>query len=159
MPQSLVQLYVHLVYSTKHRKQYLKAREFREQLLSYLAGICRNLESPALIVGGVEDHVHVLCRLGKSMAVSDLVRDMKRDSSKWIKAEQPRLADFHWQRGYGAFSISPSHVDALKQYIAGQEEHHRHETFCLGTQFKWNLSGRFCVSLLRSVTSTLSVVQ
>jgi len=71
----------------------------------------------------------LLCRLGKGRTISDLVRDTKRDSSKWIKNEQPQLADFHWQGGYGAFSISPAHVDALKQYIVGQEEHHRHETF------------------------------
>ena len=82
-----------------------------------------------LIVGGVEDHVHVLCRLGKTIDVADLIRDLKRDSSKWIKSEQPRLAEFHWQQGYGAFSISPSHVDALKEYIINQEEHHRHESF------------------------------
>jgi hypothetical protein len=77
----------------------------------------------------VEDHVHILCRLSKNVAVSDLVRELKRDSSAWIKTEQPTLADFHWQAGYGAFSISPSHVEALREYIQNQEEHHRRETF------------------------------
>ena len=66
---------------------------------------------------------------GKTIEVADLIRDVKRDSSKWIKAEQPRLAEFYWQQGYGAFSISPSHVDALKEYIASQAERHRRETF------------------------------
>ena len=129
MPQSLAQIYVHLVYSTKRREPFLSDKTFRERTQRYLAGICGNLHCPALIVGGTEGHVHVLCRLGKSVEVSNLIRDMKRDSSKWVKAEQPRLADFHWQAGYGAFSISPAHVDALKQYIADQEQHHRQETF------------------------------
>ena len=128
MPQSLVQIYVHILFSTKHRKPFLNDNEFRDRTHRYLAGICRNLDCPTLTVGGVEDHVHLLCRLGKKVDVADLLRDLKRDSSKWVKAEKPRLADFHWQLGYGAFSISPSHVVALEQYIANQEEHHRTET-------------------------------
>ena len=129
MPQSLVQIYVHIVYSTKHRKPFLKDKEFRDRTQRYLAGTCKGLNCPALIVGGVEDHVHILCRFGKNVEIADLVRDLKRDSSKWVKAEQPRLAGFHWQRGYGAFSISPSHVEALKHYIFHQQDHHRRETF------------------------------
>jgi REP element-mobilizing transposase RayT len=129
MPQSLVQIYVHFVYSTKHRRPFLRDDQFRDRTHRYLAGICTNLKCPSLIVGGTEDHVHVLCRLGKKICVADLIRDVKRDSSKWIKTEQPALAEFLWQQGYGAFSISPSHVDALKQYIEAQQEHHRRETF------------------------------
>ena len=129
MSQSLVQIYVHIVYSTKHRKPFLKDHELRLRMHSYLAGICNKLGCPALSVGGPEDHVHILCRLGKQITIVDLLRDMKRDSSKWIKVEQPRLADFHWQGGYGAFSISPSHVAAIEGYIDDQEEHHRTETF------------------------------
>ncbi len=129
MPQSLVQIYVHLVFSTKHRQPFLADNEFRDRTHRYLAGACTGLESPALVVGGVEDHVHILCRLGKTVAVADLIRDLKRESSKWVKVEKPELAEFHWQQGYGAFSISPSHVEALKKYIANQEEHHRKESF------------------------------
>ena len=129
MGQSLVQIYAHIVFSTKHRQPFLKDTAFRERTHAYLAGITRNLECPPLIVGGVEDHVHLLCRLGKQISISDLLRTLKRDSSKWIKGEEPRLGDFYWQDGYGAFSISPSHVDELTRYIATQEEHHRHETF------------------------------
>jgi putative transposase len=74
--------------------------------------------------------VYILCRFGKGSELKDLLRDLKRDSSKWVKAEEPRrLGEFYWQLGYGAFSISPTHVEALMQYIANQEEHHRHETF------------------------------
>ncbi len=129
MPQSLVQVYLHLVFSTKHRRPLLQDRAFRDRTHRYLAGICSNLNCTALLVGGVEDHVHLLCRLGQNLEIASLIRDLKRDSSKWIKAEQPRLSDFYWQASYGAFSISPSHVDALKQYIADQEKHHRRESF------------------------------
>ena len=129
MPQSLVQLYVQLVFSTKHRKPFLKDDAFRGKLHAYLAGACKNLDSPSLIVGGVEDHVHILCRLAKTISVSKLIAEIKRESSKWVKSESPRLTMFQWQNGYGAFSISPSHVDDLKRYIANQAEHHKTETF------------------------------
>jgi REP element-mobilizing transposase RayT len=82
-----------------------------------------------LRVGGTEDHVHIVCRLSKTLDVSTLIRELKRESSKWIKGERPELADFYWQNGYGAFSVSPSHVAALIEYIINQEEHHRRETF------------------------------
>jgi len=129
VPQSLVQIYLHITFSTKGRRPFLQDRELRDQTHAYLAGACRNLDSPSLIVGGVEDHVHIACRLSKTMAIADLIRELKRESSKWIKTKEPTLAPFHWQNGYGAFSVSPSHVDALKAYIEAQEEHHRRETF------------------------------
>jgi putative transposase len=129
MSQSLVQIYVHIVFSTKNRAPYLKDRALRDRLHAYLNGICENQGSPSLRVGGAEDHVHILCRLSKTSDVSTLIRELKRDSSKWIKDENPRLADFYWQQGYGAFSVSPSHIDALVKYIDNQEEHHRRETF------------------------------
>jgi REP element-mobilizing transposase RayT len=129
MAQSLSQIYLHVVFSTKNRTSFLRDKELREKVHAYLAGTCRNLESPSLIVGGVEDHVHLLCRLSKNLSVAHLVRELKRESSKWIKSQGPGLSAFYWQNGYGAFSISPSHVEPLKEYIAGQEEHHRRETF------------------------------
>ena len=129
MPQSLVQIYVHLVFSTKNRQPFLQDKAFRERVHAYLVGICNNLDCPSLKTGGVEDHVHILCRFGKCIELQYLLRDLKRDSSKWIKEQMPALADFHWQNGYGAFSISPSHVEALTRYIEGQEEHHRRESF------------------------------
>jgi putative transposase len=129
MGQSLVQIYVHIVFSTKHRQAFLKDPKFRDQVHGYLAGICKNLDCLSLVIGGVEDHVHLLCRLGKQIGISDFLRELKRDSSKWIKDKQPQLADFYWQDGYGAFSISPGHVDELRKYIANQEEHHRQESF------------------------------
>jgi putative transposase len=77
----------------------------------------------------VDDHVHILCRLSRTTTIADLIRDLKRASSGWIKREPAALADFDWQDGYGAFSISPSHVEGLKAYIRDQEQHHRRETF------------------------------
>jgi putative transposase len=120
---------VHIVFSTKNRAPFLKDRALRSGLHAYLKGTCNNQGSPSLCVGGTEDHVHILCRLSKTLDVASLIRELKRDSSKWIKDENPRLADFYWQKGYGAFSVSPSHVDGLIQYIDSQEEHHRRETF------------------------------
>ncbi len=129
MSQSLTQIYLHIVYSTKHRQPFLQDKQIRERMHAYLVGACGNLNCPSLIVGGVEDHVHVLCRFGKTITISNLIRELKRESSKWIKKEYPEQSEFYWQSGYGAFSISPSHVDGLKKYIADQEEHHRHESF------------------------------
>jgi putative transposase len=129
MPQSLLQIYLHLVFSTKNRARLFQNHAFRENTHAYLAGTCLNFDCPALIVGGVEDHVHILCKLGKTMSVSILIRELKRQSSKWVKERSPNLTDFYWQQGYGAFSISPSHLDALKTYIANQEQRHKSETF------------------------------
>lgn len=125
MPQSLAQIYLHLIWSTKQRAAFLRDRTLREDLYVYMQGICANQGCPSLQIGGVEDHVHVLCRFGRGISVSDLLRELKRDSSKWVKDRAPGISEFQWQNGYGAFSISATHVDALKHYIATQEEHHR----------------------------------
>ncbi len=129
MPQSLAKIYLHLVFSTKKRAPFLKDEQLRRETHAYLAGICRRLGTPSLIVGGVEDHVHLLCYMSRTFSVAELIRVMKKESSKWIKTKGEGLAGFHWQEGYGAFSISPSHVDGLRAYIEQQEEHHRQETF------------------------------
>ena len=126
MGQSLAQIYLHVVFSTKLSKPYLQNRDLQAELHAYLAGACRNLDSPSLQIGGIEDHVHVLCQLSKTISISELVRELKRESSKWLK---PTIATFQWQQGYGAFSVSPSHVDGLKDYIRNQQEHHTTETF------------------------------
>jgi REP element-mobilizing transposase RayT len=94
-----------------------------------LAGACRNLETPSLKVGGVEDHIHILCRMAKVISISDLIKELKRESSKWVKQQKSVLRRFYWQSGYGAFSVSPSHVDGLIEYINNQKEHHKHESF------------------------------
>jgi REP element-mobilizing transposase RayT len=101
----------------------------RDELHCFLGGICKKIDSPVLRVGGLSDHVHILCRLGKTLAPSELIKELKRVSSQWIKTKGHSLADFHWQNGYGAFSVSPGHVEPLGEYIERQEEHHRKESF------------------------------
>lgn len=129
MSQSLVQIYVHIIFSTKNRVPFLTDVAFRERTHAYLAGICNKQDCPTIIVGGVADHMHLLCRLGKQIDISSLIREIKRDSSSWVKEQQPSLSAFYWQSGYGAFSISPSHVDGLTDYIRDQEQHHTKESF------------------------------
>ncbi len=129
MPQSLAQVYLHLVFSTKNRQPLLADRDLRDEMHRYLGGTCTELGCPILRVGGVADHVHLLCRLGRSISLSDLVKELKRTSSLWIKTKSADLEDFHWQTGYGAFSISPGHVDDLIRYIENQESHHHTESF------------------------------
>lgn len=129
MPQSLAQIYLHLVFSTKERKPLLQDPAIRDELHRYLGGTSNGLNCPVICVGGVADHVHILCELGRSIAVSDLIRELKRESSAWLKTKSPGLKEFYWQNGYGAFSISPSHVEDLRTYIQTQEEHHRKESF------------------------------
>ena len=129
MPQSLAQIYLHIVFSTKDRRPTLQDAAIRDEMHNYLGGICNNVGCPILRVGGTADHVHLLCRFGRTITVADLVQKLKRESSKWVKAKSPSLFDFHWQSGYGAFSVSPAHVEASRTYIATQEEHHRVVTF------------------------------
>lgn len=129
MPQSLAQIYLHIIFSTKNRAPLLCDPQMREAAHGYVKGILDQLDCPRLKIGGVADHIHILCRQSKNIAVADLLRELKRDSSKQIKTLSPQLRHFSWQLGYGAFSVSPSHIDNLCDYIANQEEHHRHESF------------------------------
>jgi REP element-mobilizing transposase RayT len=129
MSQSLTQIYLHLVYSTKSRQPFFQDGALRQRVFAYLAGTCKNLQSPSLIVGGYVDHVHILCRQAKTLSVATLIRELKRESSKWIKEQGAELSAFQWQNGYGAFSISPAHVKALTAYIAEQESHHQRVGF------------------------------
>jgi REP element-mobilizing transposase RayT len=128
MPQSLVRNLIHLIYSTKDRAPFLHPA-VRPDLHAYIAGIFQNWDSPALVIGSVEDHVHALFGLSKNQPLSKVVEEVKRGSSKWIKTRGPEYADFYWQNGYGAFSVSPSLVEAVTHYIAHQEEHHSKQSF------------------------------
>jgi REP element-mobilizing transposase RayT len=117
------------VFSTKARIPALQDKSLRDEAHRYLAGACDNLDCPAICVGGVADHVHILCLLGRTISVARLVQDLKKESSKWLKGKAVSLGDFHWQNGYGAFSISQGHVKPLREYIANQQHHHHTETF------------------------------
>jgi len=99
MPQSLVQIYVHLVFSTKDRMAFLRDMETRERMHAYVQGICKNQDCPSVCTGGVEDHIHILVRLSKQLDISTLVREVKRDSSKWIKDEFQRVGDSIGRKG------------------------------------------------------------
>jgi putative transposase len=94
-----------------------------------MAKIFRGLKSPSLTINGTEDHIHILFSLSRVINMADLVEEVKTDSSKWIKTKGPEFRKFHWQRGYGAFSIGQSQVAAVKRYIARQKIHHRRVTF------------------------------
>ena len=128
MSQSIHVNFVHITYSTKHRRNILDG-EIRPSLYAYKAGILRNLECFNVTIGGVEDHVHILCNLTKKHSPIKVLEEVKKSSSKWMKEQDQRYADFKWQIGYGLFSVSPSHVPAVKNYVLNQEEHHHKETF------------------------------
>ena len=128
MSQSLVKNLMHLVYSTKHREQWIP-KEHRNALFAYQAGIFKEWESPALAIGGVEDHVHALFALSKNHPLKKIVEEVKKGSSKWMKADGPQLPQFSWQAGYAAFSVSESNVQTVIRYIERQEDHHRKMSF------------------------------
>lgn len=128
MPQSLAQNYIHLVFSTKNLSPLIKP-PFENELYKYMSGICKGNESPALKIGGHLNHVHVLCRLSKKIALMDFIQILKSRSSKWMKMQDVQLSNFYWQDGYGAFSVSSGHVDKIVQYIANQHEHHKQVSF------------------------------
>ncbi len=130
MPQSLSNVLVHIVYSTKSRTPWLRDLNLRSELFAYNATILKDLvDSPALLIGGVEDHIHILSHLSRKFALMEVVRQSKTETSKWIKTQGGQYHDFHWQAGYGAFSVSQSNVEEVKRYIANQEEHHHKMSF------------------------------
>ncbi len=128
MPQSLSMNIVHLVYSTKNRNTSLTPA-IRCKLDAYQVGILQKWNCPAIIIGGVADHVHALFVLSKNYALCKVVEEVKKGSSKWIKTQGDAFAGFCWQNGYGAFSVSESQVENVRRYIEQQEEHHRTMTF------------------------------
>ncbi len=124
MASTLTKILVHIVFSAKYREALIRA-ELESDLYAYIGGICRRMESPLLAMGGTVDHVHMMISLGKTVALSNLMLEVKRDSSKWMKEQDAALASFGWQDGYFAFSIGESGADALRAYIANQKEHHK----------------------------------
>ena len=127
MPQSLSKVLVHLIFSTKNREP-LIGPDIRPRLHGYLVGILDKLKSPSLQTGGVADHIHILLALGRTISQAELVEEVKKSSSKWMKSDGG-VAGFSWQAGYGAFSIGESQADTVIHYIQNQEEHHRKVTF------------------------------
>ena len=126
MPQSLSAVYIHLVFSAKERRPYLRNTATREAVHAYLGGISKTLDCPPIIVGGVEDHVHLLARFGRTITQAEWVKELKRVSNLWLKGEgQP----IQWQGGYAAFSVSQSNLEAVRAYVANQAAHHQRLSF------------------------------
>jgi REP element-mobilizing transposase RayT len=128
MPQSLSQVLLHVVFSTKNREKTIPLH-LRESLHAYIAGICRAQGLQAYRVGGTSDHVHIACSLSRTLTMAKLVEETKKSSSIWMKQQDGGEPHFSWQAGYGIFSLGQSQLPRLLQYIDDQEEHHRTISF------------------------------
>jgi putative transposase len=121
-------MYMHIVYSTKHRSKVLLP-EVQSDLFAYTGGIYNNLECQPIKIGGYFDHIHILCLLSKKITLINFLQEIKASSSKWIKTQGKSFSGFHWQDGYGAFSVSPNQVQIVSNYISNQSEHHKKVIF------------------------------
>ena len=128
MAQTLTNLLVHAIFSTKDRRPLLKPT-IRPRLFSYMGGVVRNLGGKAYIINGAAYHVHMLISMPPTMSIAEIMRGVKANSSAWIHEEFGDQPTFAWQAGYGAFSVSHSNVQAVHEYIANQEEHHKKISF------------------------------
>lgn len=128
MPQSLFKILVHIVFSTKNRID-LITPEIENDLFGYIHGIVENNGSKLIIADGTANHVHLLISLGKKVDIPELIGDIKRDSSSWIKKQDASFSNFYWQKGYGAFSIGQSQIETVVNYIKRQKEHHTKQDF------------------------------
>lgn len=147
MPQSLVKILVHVVFSTKDRMRLIPA-EIELQLFGYISGIITNNNGRMLIAGGDADHIHILISIGR-IDIAELIGDIKRDSSNWIKKQDRRFAKFYWQRGYGAFSIGQSQVAEVSRYIRDQKQHHQQQSFqdefrAICAKYEVEIDERYC---------------
>ena len=128
MSQSFTNLLYHIIFSTKDRRPLIKL-EYQPRLYEYIGGIIRGTGGISLGINGTDDHVHVLAKLRPDRALSDVLRDLKANATGWMHEVFPRLADFYWQRGYAAFTISQSNLKQVHQYVADQKEHHQKVSF------------------------------
>lgn len=129
MPQSLAKILIHGVFSTKDREPYLSDARLRQEMHCMLGGILGKLGCQSIVAGGVEDHVHLLFALSRTVEIAEAMKELKRLSSLWIKDRDAEMSEFAWQSGYGAFSIDFSHIPTVRSYIVNQEEHDRNVTF------------------------------
>jgi REP element-mobilizing transposase RayT len=128
MAQSLASLHIHLIFGTKNRQAFL-SEKIRPDLHAYMATVLKNLGCRALLINSMDDHVHILFDLGRTVSISAAVEEVKKTSSKWIKTQGTPFSMFAWQAGYGAFAVSESNVAEVRAYIANQAEHHRKKSF------------------------------
>ena len=129
MSQSLSNVVIHIIFSTKDRIPFLKDKDIREQMHAELGGTSKTLNCLPIITGGVEDHIHLLARQSRTITLADWVKELKRVTSIWIKNKGPQFKRFAWQAGYGAFSVSQSQSKKVIEYIQQQEKHHRKKDF------------------------------
>lgn len=128
MSQSLCKNLIHIVFSTKERQAILD-KEICQELYLYIGKLLTNLNCHAYQIGGMPDHLHILCAIAKNITVQKLIEEIKKNSSKWIKTKGEKYTNFYWQSGYGVFSVSPLHLKTVSNYIATQESHHCKNTF------------------------------
>lgn len=128
MANSFLSLQIHLVFSTKNRERWIN-ESIEQQVWSYLAGIIRAHDSKAIQIGGFDDHIHILMSIPATITISDLVKRIKGESSKWISNQWPHMRDFRWQDGYGAFTLGQSQIADTVAYIRNQRAHHQSKTF------------------------------
>lgn len=128
MANTYTQIYIHVVFAVQEREGLIKP-EWREELFKYIAGVLKNKGIKLIAIGGVEDHIHILFGLNPKIALSDLVRDIKANSSKFINERGFVRGKFYWQEGYGAFSYSRSQIDTVAKYVLNQEKHHASKSF------------------------------
>lgn len=128
MPQSLSKVYVHITFSTKDRESLIN-ESIEKRLFDYIGGVCKGLECNPIIVGGHRNHIHILCILSRNITQASLLKEVKKESSKWIKTLDSEFDNFYWQRGYGIFSVNPKQINIVERYILNQKEHHEKKTF------------------------------
>ncbi|WP_461783815.1 transposase [Prosthecobacter sp.] len=129
MPQSLARVLIHTVFSIKGREPAFHDPALRSEVHAYLGGCAKALDCLPIQIGGVADHVHLLTTLSRTLAIAEFVKEIKRVSTGWVQERGGMFRQFHWQAGYGCFSVSESNVNAVTRYIERQEEHHRKITF------------------------------
>ena len=129
MPQSLANVVIHTIFSTKNREPWLRDSGLCGEMSAFLGGAAKTLDCQPIKIGGHMDHVHLLTAHSRTITIADFVKETKRASSNWAKERDASLAEFHWQAGYGAFSVSASNVERVVRYIANQNEHHKHVSF------------------------------
>ncbi|WP_428307804.1 IS200/IS605 family transposase [Lacipirellula sp.] len=147
MAQSISNILLHIVFSTKNREPFID-ESIERDLFKYIATVARTLHCPTHGIGAADDHIHIACSLARTASVSNLIQGIKQDSSHWMKQQGAAYIDFAWQNGYGAFSIGQSQLADLQRYIAGQRDHHRREPFqdefrCLLKRYEIDFDERY----------------
>jgi REP element-mobilizing transposase RayT len=128
MSQSLTKVCLHITFSTKDRYPFIDG-EIEQELWAYIGGVCKALDCNPICVGGYRDHIHVCCLMSRNITQAKLLEEIKKGSSKWIKTKGRKYEKFYWQRGYSMFSVNPSEMGKVAEYIQNQSIHHTKQSF------------------------------